>query len=55
MIEGFIDFNHEHLQVPNMNGFFFIFNKQLKVVWICCDCTQFQFFNNIHNDAPKSE
>ena len=29
MIEGFIDFNHEHLQVPNMNGFLFIFNKQL--------------------------
>ena len=28
MIEGFIDFNHPHLQVPNMNGFLFIFNKQ---------------------------
>ena len=29
MIDGLIDFNHEHLQVPNMNGFLFIFNKQL--------------------------
>ena len=29
MIEGFIELNHEHLQVPNMNGFLFIFNKQL--------------------------
>ena len=29
MIEGSIDFNREHLQVPNMNGFLFIFDKQL--------------------------
>ena len=29
MNEGLIDFNHKHLQVPNMNGFLFIFNKQL--------------------------
>ena len=36
MIEGFIEFNHEHLQVPNMNGFLFIFNKQLLV----SPCTQ---------------
>ena len=29
MIMEFIDLNHEHLQVPNTNGFLFIFNKQL--------------------------
>ena len=29
MIEGIIDFNHEHFQVPNMNDFLLIFNKQL--------------------------
>ena len=29
MIERFIDFIHEHLEVLNMNNIFFIFNQQL--------------------------